>query len=125
AAIMNMLPWAGPLGRTASVLGMDVTELWQPLIPIQTIGMVLMLVLAVFLGMREQRRIIKKYGSLEVAATIDMTADDAIQDGQETAEDANSLARPKLLWINAILAITIIALLMSGIIPAGLAFMIG
>lgn len=125
AAIMNMLPWAGPLGRTASVLGMDVTELWQPLIPIQAIGMVLMLILAVFLGMREQRRIIKKYGSLELAATVDMTADEAFQDGPDAAETDNSLVRPKLLWVNAILAITIIALLMSGIIPAGLAFMIG
>src|SRR5690625_2466988 len=38
ASIMNMLPWAGPLGRTASVLNMDVTELWRPLIPIQEIG---------------------------------------------------------------------------------------
>src|SRR5690625_4876104 len=48
AAIMNMLPWAGPLGRAASVLDMDVTELWRPLIPIQIIGMVLILLLAAF-----------------------------------------------------------------------------
>src|SRR5690625_1251781 len=67
ASIMNMLPWAGPLGRTASVLGMDVTELWRPLIPIQVIGMVLLIGLAVFLGYREQRRIKKRYGSLEAA----------------------------------------------------------
>src|SRR5699024_4057736 len=30
AIIMNMVPWAGPLGRAASVLDMDVTELWRP-----------------------------------------------------------------------------------------------
>src|SRR5690625_1226202 len=29
ASIMNMIPWAGPLGRAASVLDMDVTELWK------------------------------------------------------------------------------------------------
>src|SRR5690625_2458092 len=48
ASIMNMVPWAGPLGRTASVLNVDVTELWRPLIPIQIIGMVLILLLAAF-----------------------------------------------------------------------------
>lgn len=56
AAIMNMVPWAGPLGRTASVLGEDVTELWYPLIPVQIIGMVLMIGIAVFLGFREKRK---------------------------------------------------------------------
>src|SRR5699024_12616947 len=49
ASIMNLLPWAGPLGRAASVLDMDVTELWRPLIPIQIIGMALMILLAILL----------------------------------------------------------------------------
>ena len=60
ASIMNMVPWAGPLGRTAAVLDMDVTELWRPLIKIQIIGLVLLVILAVLLGLREQRRIAKK-----------------------------------------------------------------
>src|SRR5690625_302337 len=63
ARIMNMIPWAGPLGRAASVLEMDVTELWRPLIPIQVIGMLLMIGLAIFLGLMEKRRIERKYGS--------------------------------------------------------------
>lgn len=57
AAIMNMVPWAGPLGRTASVLGEDVTQLWYPLIPIQIIGMVLMIGIAIFLGFKEKRKL--------------------------------------------------------------------
>src|SRR5699024_9687618 len=61
ASIMNMLPWAGPLGRAASVLEMDVTELWRPLIPIQIIGMVLMLVLALIIGIFEKKRIERKH----------------------------------------------------------------
>src|SRR5699024_10054662 len=67
ASVMNMLPWAGPLGRAASVLDMDVSELWRPLIPIQIIGMVLILLLAAFLGYMEKRRIEKKYGSSTIA----------------------------------------------------------
>ncbi|MED4475831.1 citrate:proton symporter [Oceanobacillus caeni] len=125
ASIMNMLPWAGPLGRTASVLSMDVTELWKPLIPIQLIGIVLMLVLAVLLGMREQRRIIKKYGSLEIAATAEQLEPEANTNDSEASLEENTLARPKLLWVNAILAIAVIGVLVAGIMPAGLAFMIG
>jgi citrate-Mg2+:H+ or citrate-Ca2+:H+ symporter, CitMHS family len=125
ASIMNMMPWAGPLGRTASVLGMDVTELWRPLIPIQIIGIILMLVLAVFFGLREQRRIIKKYGSLEIAATAEQLVSETYTDDLDTSTKEDTLARPKLLWLNAILAIAVIGVLVSGIIPAGLAFMLG
>ncbi|WP_040226317.1 CitMHS family transporter [Bhargavaea cecembensis] len=125
ASIMNMLPWAGPLGRVASVLEMDVTELWRPLIPVQLIGIVIMIIIAVLLGLREQRRITKAYGSLEAAAAIDVPADDPFSGGVETDSEARSLARPKLIWFNAVLAVAVIGLLVWGIVPAGLAFMIG
>ncbi|RWR13547.1 citrate:proton symporter [Siminovitchia fortis] len=123
ASIMNMLPWAGPLGRTASVLKMDVTELWRPLIPIQMIGLILMIVLAVFLGIREKRRIIANYGALEMAAALDASAEDD-HEASQSARD-QSLNRPKLIWVNALLALAVIGVLVAGIIPAGLAFMIG
>ncbi|PMY00889.1 citrate transporter, partial [Pseudomonas sp. MPR-R5A] len=40
-------------------------------------------------------------------------------------QKANPHARPKLLWVNAILALLVIGVLVAGIMPAGLAFMIG
>ena len=49
--VMNLLPWGGPVARAATVLGMDANELWHILIPIQLIGLVFNIVLAVFLGM--------------------------------------------------------------------------
>lgn len=125
ASIMNMVPWAGPLGRTASVLDVDVTELWRPLIPIQIIGLVLLLLIAVALGYREKRLIAKK-ASLGEAAEEEVS-EDAIAGAQLAAAVAeeNSVKRPKLLWINALLAIAVIGVLVWGIIPAGFAFMIG
>lgn len=45
--------------------------------------------------------------------------------GEKDFSNKNQYARPKLLWVNAIIAIGVIVLLVSGIIPAGLAFMIG
>src|SRR5699024_5127547 len=92
ASIMNMVPWAGPLGRAASVLNMDVTELWRPLIPVQIIGMVLMIGLAIFLGFMEKRRIEKKYGSSKIAL-------------EELDDLQGSTERPKLFWVNLTLTV--------------------
>lgn len=114
ASVMNMLPWAGPLGRAASVLDMDVTELWRPLIPIQIIGMILMLGLAILLGYMEKRRIEKKYGKL-------MEKEDALAAIEETEQkEAGSL-----IWFNLVLTIAVIGVLVWGVIPAGFVFMIG
>ncbi|MFC2949311.1 CitMHS family transporter [Virgibacillus sediminis] len=129
AAIMNMLPWAGPVGRAASVLGMDVTELWQGLIPVQIIGMVLMLSLAFFLGLKEKRRIEQRHSySIDAISAVGGGTGVTLHAGQndmEQEEDKNSQSLPKLFWMNALLALGIITLLITGIIPAGFAFMIG
>src|SRR5699024_1769203 len=114
ASIMNMLPWAGPLGRAASVLEMDVTELWRPLIPIQIIGMLLMLVLALIIGIFEKKRIERKHGT--ISAQIEELT---------TVETENKPTSNKLLWFNFILTILVIGVLVWGVIPAGFAFMIG
>lgn len=124
AAIMNMVPWAGPLGRTASVLNVDVTELWRPLIPIQLIGLVILIGIAVIFGYREKRLIAKRTVMGEEAeADISDETTAEVQKETEVAED--DLKRPKLIWINALLAIAVIGFLVWGIIPAGFAFMIG
>src|SRR5699024_10669402 len=68
AATMNMLSWVGPFGRSSSVLDLNVTELWRPLIPIQIIGMIFMLALAIFLGYREKKRIERRYGAVNIGA---------------------------------------------------------
>lgn len=124
AAIMNMVPWAGPLGRTASVLNVDVTELWRPLIPIQLIGLVILIGIAVIFGYREKRLIAKK-AVMGEEAEADIS-DETITEAQKEVEVAeDDLKRPKLIWINALLAIAVIGFLVWGIIPAGFAFMIG
>lgn len=120
AAIVNMVPWGGPLGRVASVLETDVTELWYPLIPLQIIGIILMLVLAVFFGIREKKRIISQFGTLAISDEGDVSSM-----GVVSSEVDQDLQRPKLLWINALITILVIGVLVAGIIPAGLAFLIG
>lgn len=123
ASIMNMVPWGGPLGRTAAVLGMDVTELWRPLIIVQVIGLVLLIGLAVLLAIRE-KRLIAKRGNLN--DTIFEEANPLVEGAEdEASKKAAALRRPKLLWVNTLLALSVIGVLVWGIIPAGFAFIIG
>lgn len=49
--VMNLLPWGGLTARAATVLEMDATELWHMLIPLQIVGLVMNILLAVVLGM--------------------------------------------------------------------------
>lgn len=40
--VLNLMPWAGPTMRAASVLGMEAGQLWGGLIPIQIFGIILL-----------------------------------------------------------------------------------
>src|SRR5699024_2215981 len=89
-AILNMLPWGGPVGRSAAATGTDPIELWQGLIPMQIIGVVLLLGMAALLGKREQRRIVKRqHREPAVAAGIPATDTAAVDAGAGTRSPAS------------------------------------
>ncbi|PID04832.1 MULTISPECIES: CitMHS family transporter [unclassified Sporosarcina] len=121
ASIVNMVPWGGPLGRAAAVLGVDVTELWRPLIKIQIVGLLLLIAFAFILGLREKRIIAKKAAS----GFFDDDLDEIEEDEQNVDSEGTLLLRPKMLWINVIIAVSVIGLLVWGKVPAGFIFMIG
>lgn len=111
--VMNLLPWGGPTARTATVLGMDATELWYILIPIQILGVVTTIALAVILGIIEKKR----------GAGFKVSADVESGDTAEIDKQGDELKRPKLLWINVILTVGLIATLMFDIITSYVVFM--
>ncbi|RKD75511.1 CitMHS family citrate-Mg2+:H+ or citrate-Ca2+:H+ symporter [Sinobaca qinghaiensis] len=122
--VMNLLPWAGPIGRAASVLNMDPVELWRPLIPLQLIEIGLLFIIGALFGWREKKRIEQKFGIeayRESAAAVDVTA----KEMTVHEEEREKLRRPKLLWINILLTAGVIGMLMSGFLPSGFVFMIG
>lgn len=121
ASIVNMVPWGGPLGRAAAVIGMEVTDLWRPLIKIQVIGLLLLVAVAFILGMREKRQISKMAAS---GKEYEFAGEEPAP-VNEVSDDTLSLQRPKLLWLNVLIAITVIGLLVWGKVPAGLIFMLG
>ncbi|WP_429497413.1 CitMHS family transporter [Robbsia andropogonis] len=146
AGLMNMTPWAGPLGRASAVTGMDATALWNPLIPVQAIGALLLLSLAGLLGWREQRRLARAC-AMDTARvpTISALDDAAILPGlpgaaSETAGRtagtvtanhgaASEIAGeeiPRWRFIgNAVLGLAVFTALVAGILPSAFVFMIG
>lgn len=117
ASIMNMVPWGGPLGRTAAVLNVDPSELWQPLIPLQGVLIVLLLGMAAIVGLREKKKL-ESDGLLVTGVNFDNFS---LENGQTKEEE--ELKRPQLLWFNLLLTLTVVGVLMSGLLPAGLIFM--
>ncbi|MBR3127498.1 MAG: hypothetical protein IKF35_04510 [Solobacterium sp.] len=118
--VLNLMPWAGPTMRAASVLGMEAGKLWNTLLPIQVFGIVLALAHAVLAGVQEKARGAGLNGKLaqeegEVAAEETET---------QTAE-VNDLARPKLFGFNLILTIAVIAMLIWDVFPSYVPFMCG
>ena len=52
--VLNLMPWAGPTMRAATVINMPANQLWMHILPIQIFGIVLALAHAVFTGVQEK-----------------------------------------------------------------------
>lgn len=126
AGIVNILPWGGPLGRVASVLEMDPVVLWRELIVVQVIGLAMMLALAFFLGLREQRRIRSRDEAADQAAQVlDVASESSLQGDANAADQMRAqLLRPKLRWVNAAVFMLTLVVLVMGLFPPGYTFMI-
>ena len=117
--IMNLLPWGGPTARVISVLqgqpGVDEQTILRALIPGMVLSVIYMLGVAVFLGMRERKRVgIQHLSNEELTALM----------APESEEDA-ALKRPKNVWINAIMTIAIVVMLVLGTFPSMFLFLVG
>ena len=121
--VLNLMPWAGPTMRAATVINMEANALWKHLLPIQIFGIVLALAHAVLAGFQEKKRGAGLNGKLaQQEGMIEL-------EEQEEAKAANTeLARPKLFWFNIALTLGVIFLLIWGDgfdIPGYYPFMIG
>ena len=131
AAIMNMVPWGGPMARVATVLKVkSVNELWYGLIPIQIIGFVLVIIFAVYLGFREKKLIKKAIEKGEVEETQDVDIHRLVniyEREQDIKFPVKGRARnnPYIIWINVVLTILVIVIMLANLAPPEFAFMIG
>ncbi len=110
--VMNLLPWGGPVARAATVLSMDANDLWHILIPIQIVGLIFNIVVAVLLGM------------LAIKQGAGAGKGEKVEQDQKTKDEETALRRPKLLLFNLALTIALIAVLSAGLVTSYVAFMI-
>ena len=118
--VLNLMPWAGPTMRAASVLGIEAGSLWRTLLPVQLFGIVLALAHAVLAGVQEKARGAGLNGKLakqEGAVTI--------ADAEVPAADNSDLARPKLFLFNVALTLAVIVMLIWDVFPSYFPFMLG
>ncbi|BBP59609.1 citrate:proton symporter [Pseudomonas sp. St316] len=116
AGVINMVPWGGTTARAAAVSGLDATQLWLGLLPVQMVGLLCMLLVATALGLRAQRR---QPMSLGAAATCDL-------DGPQPQDREFSLSPGELrYWLNVALTGGILVCLFTGIFPLYACFMVG
>ena len=112
--VMNLLPWGGPTARAATVLAMDATELWHMLIPLQVVGLMMNIILAVLLGMFAIRHGAGAGKGVEVES-----------DEKEKKEAADLRKSNAYLIFNFLLTVGVIALLSTGIGKSYVIFMLG
>lgn len=114
AGVMNMMPWGGPTARAAAVSGIDATELWMPLLPVQLFGLVLMLGLAFMFGRRAQQQLYHQ----------GITVDETFATPMSAREEGLPTSHWRY-WGNLALTLLVLAALFTGLFPLYLTFMIG
>jgi citrate-Mg2+:H+ or citrate-Ca2+:H+ symporter, CitMHS family len=97
---MHLVPWSGTSARAMAVLKTDAVHLFNPNIPAIVAGIVWVLFVAFVFGKRERHRL--------GIVSLDYKHHESLTEMQRV------LRRPRLLWLNALLTITLIVVLMMG-----------
>jgi len=109
--IMNLLPWGGPTLRAATIIGAEANDIWFKLIPIQVVGLVCAIGVALYLARVEIAR---------GAGTNAMVGDDI---GHEIAKGEHQ--RDDRFILNVLLLVGVIVLLVVNLVPSYFCFMLG
>lgn len=114
AAGVNFLPWTGPVLRSSAALHVPVSDLFQPLIPVQIVGLIFVFTWAFFLGRREERRLGLGPDNLDV------------KPHQRVLSDAErELRKPRLFWVNLLLTLLVMGVMIAGVVDPVVMFMLG
>jgi CitMHS family citrate-Mg2+:H+ or citrate-Ca2+:H+ symporter len=114
AAGVNFLPWTGPTARASAALHIPATEIFNPLIRVQLVGLIFVFSIAYWLGKREEKRLglTGRGGAEELFA-------------RQLSEAEKSLRRPRNFWPNLLLTLLLIGVMVSGKVEPAVVFMFG
>lgn len=120
AAGVNFLPWTGPMIRSAAALKVPVTDIFNPLIPVQAVGLLFIFAVAFLLGKREERR-------LGLSGAVAAAGDGPVAGPapRVLTPEQIRIRRPKLFWVNLILTLVIMGVMIEGLVDPVVMFMIG
>ena len=121
SGVMNLTPWGGPLARAASALHVEPAAVFVPMLPAMAAGLAGVFGLAWLLGRREKRRL--AHLSLSAAATEEASIVDSALVPPQASSD--TVRRPKLLALNALLTLLLLVALVLGVLPLPVLFMVG
>jgi CitMHS family citrate-Mg2+:H+ or citrate-Ca2+:H+ symporter len=116
AAGVNFLPWTGPMIRASASLKLPISELFNPLIPVQIVGLVFIFSVAWLLGKREEKRL----------GLNDQVVEGVLLE-RKLSDEEKALRRPRNFWINLVLTIVVLGTMvaMGEKIPPAVMFMVG
>jgi CitMHS family citrate-Mg2+:H+ or citrate-Ca2+:H+ symporter len=105
------LPWTGPTLRAAAALHVTTASLFVPLIGVQMAGLAFVFLVALILGMREERRI----GPEHLATCA----------AESALNPAAPSALPRHFFLNSILTLAVVGAMVTGKVDPGVTFMVG
>lgn len=116
AAGVNFLPWTGPMIRASAALKLPISQIFNPLIGVQLVGLVFIFTVAYVLGRREEKRL----GLTGAAGDIPVAQ-------RELTADEMALRRPRNFWVNIVLTVGVLGTMvaMGEKIPPAIMFMVG
>jgi CitMHS family citrate-Mg2+:H+ or citrate-Ca2+:H+ symporter len=112
AAGVNFLPWTGPMIRASAALHIPVAQLFRPLVPVQLVGLAFVFTVAWLLGRRADQRL----HPVDDAARIEL---------RDVPAELLALRRPRLVWVNGLITVAIMAVMIAGTVDPAVMFMIG
>ncbi len=114
AAGVNFLPWTGPTIRASAALQIPVSQIFNPLIPVQIVGLIFVFTTAWWLGKREERR-------------LGLTAcqSEASLPSRVLSDSEKRIRRPRNFWPNLLLTLLLMSAMISGKIEPVVIFMTG
>ncbi len=116
AAGVNFLPWTGPMIRASAALKLPIPEIFNPLLPVQIIGLIFIFAVSWWLGRSEEKRL-----GLDKGTTIDVAATRTLSEAE------TKLRRPQNFWINIVLTVLVLGTMVAlgdKLAPA-IVFMVG
>ncbi|CAI1015148.1 CitMHS family transporter [Serratia entomophila] len=115
SGIMNLSPWGGPTARAAAALRVDALDIFVPMIPAMLLGCASLVMMAGYFGLKERKRL----------GVLHFGGHGASQPISSLEGDNGSGKRLKMFWPNLILTTILLVLLVMGLMPVQVLFMLG